>query len=53
MQTIAITIALIVLTLAAPPAPSVSQDTPAFKRSDPAVLNTAGTFQLVEFYHPT
>jgi hypothetical protein len=53
MQTVAVTLALIVLTLAAPPAASGAQDTPAFKRSDPALLNTAGTFQLVEFYHPT
>jgi hypothetical protein len=29
------------------------QEPPAFKRSDPVLLNTTGTFQLVEFYHPT
>lgn len=29
------------------------QEPAAFKRSDPVLLNTTGTFQLVEFYHPT
>jgi hypothetical protein len=29
------------------------QQPPPFKRSDPALLNTTGTFQLLEFYHPT
>jgi hypothetical protein len=53
MQMTSFAVALMVSLLGIQAGGAGAQEQPAFKRSDPAALNTAGTFQLVEFYHPT